>query len=124
MRKQLAHVMVVLALIGAIGGHWAIVQSVAWVGMAINYSQDAPLRVALAKTFDGQHPCKLCKVVQAGKQQEKKQAAQKVQTKLDLICFRCELAFSPPLLPAFHGHHWDVLVSRSETPPTPPPRSA
>ena len=92
--------------------------------MAINYSQDAPLRVALAKTFDGQHPCKLCKVVQAGKQQEKKQSARQVQTKLDLMCFRHEPAGSPPLLTVVHGHHWDVLLPRTEAPPTPPPRRA
>ncbi len=35
-----------------------------WVGMAISYSQDSSsFSEALAKTFDGKHPCKLCKFV-------------------------------------------------------------
>ncbi|HEY2951339.1 MAG TPA: hypothetical protein VGK40_02085 [Verrucomicrobiae bacterium] len=58
---------VALALVLAIGGHWAVLQTAAWVGMVISYSQDSPLKEAVVKTFDGRHPCKLCKAVQAGK---------------------------------------------------------
>ena len=43
------------------------------------------IREAWSKTFDGKHPCKLCKVVHAGKSAEKKQDNQKPQTKLDLM---------------------------------------
>ena len=49
--------LIVLALAGSIGLHWAFLQSVAWDGMVISYSEDAPLSEALAKTFDGRHPC-------------------------------------------------------------------
>ena len=80
-RTKLGHTLIAFTLICAIGGHWAILQSVAWVGMVINYSQDSSLTVALQKTFDGEHPCKLCKVVRAGKKSEQKEASLKVETK-------------------------------------------
>lgn len=50
-----------------LGGHWAILQSVAWVQMTLVNAQSLPLGSALAKTFDGRHPCQICKLVQAGK---------------------------------------------------------
>ena len=77
-----AHVPAMDALVVATGGHWAVLQSVAWFGMFVNFSQTAPVMVALEKTFDGRHPCKLCKVVQAGQESEKKQEMQKLETKL------------------------------------------
>src|SRR5438876_205799 len=84
-RAKMAHVLIVCTLVCAIGGQWVILQSVAWVGMAVSYSRDSTLTEALLKTFDGQHPCKLCKVVQEGKNAEKKRNAQKQFTKLDLF---------------------------------------
>ena len=63
MTRRLLRLTVVPILIFVIGMHWVILQSVAWTGMIIVYSQTAPLREALAKTFDGEHPCGLCKAV-------------------------------------------------------------
>ena len=67
MTRRLLQLAVACALILAVGAHWIVLQSVAWAGMVINYSQNAPLTVALQKTFDGAHPCKLCKVVEEGR---------------------------------------------------------
>src|SRR5690348_13071416 len=75
----------VFALILALGGHWALLQSVAWVGMTIENSRGLPLKEALIKTFDGKHPCSLCKFVAEGKKSEKKPQAQTLTTKLDLF---------------------------------------
>jgi hypothetical protein len=115
---------VAMALVLAVGGHWAVLQTAAWVGMVISYSQDAPLKEAVAKTFDGQHPCKLCKAVQAGKTSEQKQASSNVETKLDFWLARsASLLDAPPtfvVLPA----EPDSARRRAETPPTPPPRLA
>ena len=108
----------------AVGGHWAILQSVAWLGMTISYSQETTLSVALKKTFDGQHPCKLCLAVKEGQRAERKHDSLKVQTKLDLACLRIA-AFIPP------GFPWTLLsfsnewgLARAEVPATPPPRPA
>jgi hypothetical protein len=90
---------VAMALVLAVGGHWAVLQTAAWVGMVISYSQDAPLKEAVAKTFDGQHPCKLCKAVQAGKTSEQKQASSNVETKLDFWLARSASLFDAPQQP-------------------------
>jgi len=52
------------------GLHWIALQSVAWTTMVIEYSKRAPLREAVAQTFDGAHPCSLCHAVAAGKKSE------------------------------------------------------
>src|SRR6185436_9517739 len=116
--------LVVLALVLSTGGHWVALQSVAWVRMAITFAQTEPLHVALKKTFDGKHPCQICKTVQEGRKSDQKQATLKVETKLEF----CLYSRSVPLpLPAVEKHLTTfeaALQFRSETPPTPPPRSA
>ncbi len=54
--------------------------------MVISYSQRAPLREALSKTFDGKHPCALCKAIQKGRAEEQKRDNQQLNpsVKLDI----------------------------------------
>lgn len=47
----------------SVGLHWNVLQMIGWVSMTVEYSQTVPLSDALAMTFDGRHPCKLCKLV-------------------------------------------------------------
>lgn len=78
--------MVILALMFSIGAHWALLQTLAWTGMIISYSQDATLAEAISMTFDGEHPCKMCKVVKEGrKSEQEKPAVLKAGTKFDLF---------------------------------------
>ena len=63
-----------LALLQIVGGHWALLQTGAWLGMIVQYSQRAGLKAGLAQTFDGEHPCSVCKSIQDGKKQEQKKA--------------------------------------------------
>jgi hypothetical protein len=49
------------------GGQWLMLQSVAWLNMVRDYSQSSTLSRALAKTFDGNHPCPLCRFIQKEK---------------------------------------------------------
>ena len=114
--------MVVLTLTLSLGAHWAILQTVAWTGMIVSYSRDATFTEALSKTFDGRHPCKLCKFVKEGQQSEKKLDLPKVEGKKE-FCFDSNIsvpfppsAFTLVLAPADSG------LSRTETPPVPPPR--
>jgi len=69
---RFGHVLMLVALLAASGTHWAALQSVAWATMLAQNWQSAPLTQALEKTFDGKHPCPLCKVVAAGKAAEQK----------------------------------------------------
>jgi len=118
-------ILTVFTLICAIGGQWTLLQSVAWVGMAVRYAQDGPLSEALQKTFDGRHPCSLCKVVQEGKKSEQKQTLLKVETKIDFWLARSPSLLNAPasplvLIPSEPGS----APGRTEPPATPPPRLA
>lgn len=62
--------MSLLAVFVLVGGHWAVLQTVAWAGMLRTYSQSDGLVAGVEKTFSGEHPCKMCLKVQAGKKQE------------------------------------------------------
>ena len=119
---RVSRLCIVVALALSIGLHWALLQSVAWVGMVVSYSQAAPLAEALTKTFDGQHPCALCKKISEGKQAEKQSDTLLLLKKLDGVNQRCAFVFAAP------QHFW--LLAKSDlhytpsrpSPPVPPPR--
>jgi hypothetical protein len=124
MRLPRSRWLVVLALTLSLGAHWALLQSVAWVGMMAAYSRDGFIAEALSKTFDGQHPCCLCKMIQQGRAAEKKQEPQQIKpgSKLDVGIAWQSIAFD------FHhdgetiSSHNSHVVSRCEAPPKPRPR--
>ncbi|MEI8292644.1 MAG: hypothetical protein WCG66_01500 [bacterium] len=67
------HLIAAMALFFIIGGHWGVLQSIAWAGMIWTYTtQDGSILVGAEKTFDGTHPCSMCRSIKAAKQQEKK----------------------------------------------------
>ena len=77
---------IVLALCLSVGGHWVCLQSVAWTRMVANYSQHCSFTQAIAQTFDGDHPCDLCKHITKARDTEKKQDRQTSTGKPDLFC--------------------------------------
>lgn len=114
--------LVVLALTLSLGAHWAFLQSVAWMGMLVSYSQTDTLPQAIAKTFDGKHPCELCKVVQKGTMSGKKEKSNKLEKKLDsfLAAETTHVTAPPAFPPVFQSTVCGA--SRTEQPPIPPPR--
>jgi hypothetical protein len=68
----------------SLNGHLALLQTLAWGNMLVSYSQQASLSEAAKKTFDGEHPCSLCKVVSESKKQEQKKPFLKSEIKLDI----------------------------------------
>jgi hypothetical protein len=106
----------------SIGLHWITLQSLAWGVMIVRYSQNCPLSEAVAKTFDGKHPCELCKHISAAQHAPKKPEAPSTVAKPDLIC-----AVTPRSLPD-GWKHFDYASSsapmneRSDRPAIPPPR--
>jgi hypothetical protein len=112
--------LVVLALVASIGGHWAFLQSVAWVGMAVTYSKDSNLSQALEKTFDGHHLCKLCKIVRAGKKAEDCNDGKIELKKFDIIASVPQYFIfqSPSIIPQ---PCFSALTQRAEAPLLPPP---
>ena len=49
-----------------------VLQTTAWIGMAIRYSQQNGIVLGLAQTFDGAHPCSMCQAIKAANKQEQK----------------------------------------------------
>ena len=115
--------LLVVALVISIGGHWAVLQSVAWMGMAVSYSKSGSVSEALVKTFDGKHPCKLCQMVKKGKQSESKQDAKMDVKKLDALGFR-EVSFDFPAASRRFCSSSETARVRINSPPTPPPLCA
>ena len=66
MRLPFCRACILLALVLSLGLHWTVLQSAAWVSMIVSYSQDGSLREAVVKTFDGEHPCELCRMIDRG----------------------------------------------------------
>jgi hypothetical protein len=64
--------LVICILLAITGGQWMLLQSAAWAGMIVSNLRHDSLKTAVSQTFDGQHPCPLCKAIEAGKKSEKK----------------------------------------------------
>lgn len=123
MLSKLPKLLLVGLLCLSLGLHWLLLQSVAWIGMVVKYSQSGSIKAALVKTFDGQHPCKLCKVVQDGKKSEKKQHAQKPAQKLDPFCLSDSNTTKTSLALVLITGYLTENSAFTEGPPKPPPRS-
>jgi hypothetical protein len=54
-KNRFAQILCLVAVFQLLGGHWAILQTTAWVGMIIEYSAADGVQVGLSKTFDGEH---------------------------------------------------------------------
>jgi hypothetical protein len=114
---------IVAALACSIGLHWGFLQSVAWVGMAISYSQDAPLKEALAKTIDGKHPCPLCKAIAQGKKSGKQGEFPLAGKKLVFSHSAMPIVFAAPSTYWEAGWPDGSPSSLTHAPPIPPPKS-
>lgn len=118
----------VLLLVLSLGLHWAVLQTVAWTGMIVSYSRDASFTEAVTKTFDGEHPCTMCKVIKRGraeeKQRETKQQVKPGSEKMDLgLVWQCaafDFSRDREQIPSVDT---DASV-RSLDPPKPRPRTA
>lgn len=121
--RKVCRASLIAALCFSIGGHWIALQSLAWASMLVQNSTRAPFSEAILRTFDGQHPCNLCKGIAAAQQSQKKPAqAQASAVKQDFIC-------AARVLPFVHAFQ-EIIFSRSAhsfsvralSPPVPPPR--
>lgn len=112
----------ILAVACSIGLHWALFQSVAWVSMVVQYSHEASFEEAVLNTFDGQHPCPLCKQIAQGRQTEKKSDAQTAERKLEFSFSTTEFIFRAPRRFWLVGCEHGSAEPRALAPPVPPPR--
>ncbi len=111
-----------VTILNLTGGHWLLLQTVAWSKMVVDYSKKSSLSQAVAQTFDGEHPCTMCKKIDQGREKEKKQELQQIQLKKDLLNEPRLIVLSPPRLFWFSTPPAPLLVIRGESPVPPPPR--
>ena len=81
--RKIASLFVSLALFFIMGGPWAVLQTIAWAKMVVEYSRDTSVGEALSKTFDGEHPCGMCKKISKVRSEERKSPALAFQIKKD-----------------------------------------
>ncbi len=112
----------VLALVLVTGLHWAALQTVAWTTMlAANLSNES-FSEAVSNTFDGRHPCPLCKAISAGKKSEKKSEAASVTPKLEFPPVAEKFVLISPLAASAFSSANISADSSFPKPPVPPPR--
>ncbi len=124
MLRSFTRLLLVIALCSAIGLQWVAVQSIAWTAMLIENVKFFPVAEALAKTFDGQHPCDLCLVAQTGQSHDRQPEAQTVRAKIDLICAARPLSLETSFETIRYPRHGAAVLARGQTPAVPPPRVA
>ena len=116
--------LVVAALVFATGLQWAALQTVAWTAMLAGNLRGNSVALALNKTFDGRHPCCLCKAIAAGKRSEKKSESVSPAAKME---FPLQAEAAQLFPPSRFGESLpqDFFArSLAQPPPVPPPRPA
>ncbi len=72
-----------------------LVQEVAWVNMLVTYTQERGLKRGVIETFDGEHPCELCKTAEKMRQQKGDDPAEPATPQTT----RPNLAWGPMMIP-------------------------
>jgi len=104
------------------GAHWAALQTVAWTTMLARNLRTHSVTEAVADTFDGEHPCPLCRAIAAAKKSERKSASVSPALKQEFPPAAQKIILHPPA-------QFEVLTpansfaeSAFPKPPVPPPR--
>jgi hypothetical protein len=124
MFRRLPRLLMAVALALSIGLHWAFLQSLAWTTMLVDNLATSSFSVALQRTFDGKHPCVLCKAVAEGKKSEKRADTLLQFKKFDGLTASVAIAVPPPALFPLVESPNTSLEAFSHPPPVPPPRAA
>jgi hypothetical protein len=121
--SRIGHTLLIVALLSATGAHWAVLQSVAWTTMLVDNARVESFSAAFEKTFDGKHPCALCKKIAQGRQSEKKSDVQTELKKLDFFNQQLAFVLHSPAHFTLTGQLDSPAPLLSHAPPVPPPRS-
>jgi hypothetical protein len=112
----------IFALCCAIGLQWLALQSIAWTTMVVDYSRNASLCQAIARTLDGAHPCSLCKIVNRGKTAQNKSDLQLPSQKIDMICPPRAIRHIESFVPFEYATERFCIAEAGHSPAVPPPR--
>lgn len=119
--KTAVRVLLAAALLYGSGAHWLLVQGGAWAAMIAERAGSDSLLGALTTTFDGQHPCQVCLLVQRGADADQAPRAISPTMTVDFAIV------SAPAVPSAVGLFTPVddapasFASALRVPPSPPP---
>jgi hypothetical protein len=118
---RLGKVCVVFALVATLSAHWALLQTIAWTTMLASNLQSSSFHDAVARTFDGYHPCPLCKAIVAAKKSEQKNQISFEKQKLEFPLIQGSLVLTAPSQVEISSPN-TFAESVPHKPLTPPPR--
>lgn len=126
-RRLFGCIVMSAALFLSAGGHLALLQGVAWATMIRDYSRMGSVTSAVEKTFDGKHPCALCKKIASQRSHEEKAPVTVKAEKKAEAFIASGSAFVPvPLVRAFAypPHPFLNVPEHPSAPPVPVPINA
>lgn len=122
---RVVRLLLLIALMVSIGGQWAVLQTAAWVRMAVTYSiRTGSVAEGLSEAFDGDHPCRMCCAIKKARDSEKKETKQSAaKQKIELFAQTgTMIVIAAPGARQVFATTEEVVIEHSNTPPTPPPR--
>ncbi len=112
------------------GGHWAVLQSVAWTGMLVRYTAEGDLESGIRRTFDGQNPCDMCRAIKEARSAESDPSEAPATLSRDefrlagLAPEADRARLRAPTRFAFPARELSAARHLRDAPPVPPPRLA
>jgi hypothetical protein len=120
--RALRFALLAAAIAAMTGAQWAALQCVAWTGMLAQNLGVYSVNEAVCRTFDGQHPCRLCQAVAAGKRSEQQAEPTLTWSKFPVPPARLAAMPPVPLLSHLLPRGAQRLAAVVRKPPLPPPR--
>jgi hypothetical protein len=120
---RVRNALLIFVLLAGTGAHWGALQSVAWTRMLAENLRTTSFTEAVVRTFDGQHPCSLCKVIATAKKSEKKAEFPQPLTKFEFPLTTQSLLLTASTRSQLVSSPDEFVESLSQQPPTPPPRA-
>lgn len=128
-RFALLRVVLLCAVLVANNLHLPLLQVTAWARMLFSYSQENSVATAIEMTFDGEHPCPMCKKIQKAEGSsggDRLSAPADGKSREGAYPLVVATAARPPAfsLCPFESAHLRCPEARAAVPPTPPPIAA
>lgn len=100
---------------------WACLQSVGWVKMVVSYSRHTSLMEAVSMTFDGRHPCKICKAVNQHEKETGQSVAKAEKKKFSWTILSTDSFIPVTVILSMVPEPCFSIEKTWGAPPTPPP---
>lgn len=111
-------------------GNYGLLQVVAWSKMLVDYSAELGLLEGASNTFDGEHPCEMCKQIVTAKKKDAEKPQDhtllaRESVMKEFIASEILISSPPTLIEIPTFFHSRIIVLNdcgADGPPVPPPR--